>query len=109
MREVDENSVYVVVDKKIRARLTFDSPRWRVLNSVDVTDRVGRFFLDADLDSATYGVTLFAPDDPSGNSPATFHYQDSDGDGIVDIKRDWNTGTIYHLEGTPRWVEADSQ
>ena len=106
--KVDPNSVFGLRNGEVQLRLTFNSARHRVLESVGVSDSAGRAWLDIDLLNRRYSVNQYEPKDTGSSSQPRVTLSDTNGDGLVDRRSDWFEETIWCLEGQPSWASCDA-
>lgn len=98
------NSIYVSFGGLIRARFEFGDNELTVLTSTSVMDQSGRPWIEADIKDGNFIYNQFQDDE---QVDPVFSLRDRNGDGIPDIKVDWNLGQSYEAEGAFAWRRID--
>lgn len=101
--QLDPNSVLVLLGDLPRLRVTLKSDKEPAIASVGVTDEFGRWWVEANVEDGTHYVSEYPEDDRSLGAEPTVTYRDTDGDGILDYRLDWQTRTPYVLAAPPAW------
>lgn len=107
--QLEPDSIYVMLDRTLRARLDVAEGAGSRIKAAAFTDGVGRWWVDADLVHGTYNVTVYPRSDPNLNADPVATFKDSDGDGVVDTKIDWATHTTYTLASPPIWIPREGR
>ena len=103
LAELDSTSVYAVFNHTIRLRFTFRTEERLVLDSAGIYDSAGRPWFDVDVASNGHMINQYPENDSSRSASPEATLRDTDGDGIVDWKKDWETGDNSCAQNAVTW------
>jgi hypothetical protein len=103
MHKMEPNSVFVMIDGVMRARFTFASADRITVESIGVTDVLGRPWIEADLWNGQTLFNHYRPGQSSVDAEPDVTYIDSDGDYFPDRLKDWMSGVVSCSDATPNW------
>lgn len=103
MQDVDPHSVFAIVNGVVRARFTFQSGEGEIIDSVGLSDALGRPWVDLDFVSGRYMVNHYPSEQGSVVADPAVTYIDSDRDSLLDERKDWESGDVSCLERAPTW------
>lgn len=98
------NTIYVSSGGVIRARFEFGDSELTVLTTTTVMDEYGRPWIDASVNDGTFMYNQFVDDE---QEDPVFSLRDRNGNGIPDIKVNWNLGQSFEAEGDLAWRRID--
>lgn len=103
MQELEPNSVFAIVNGVQRARFTFRSGEHHIVESVGLTDALGRSWLDLDFLNGRNLINHYLVEQKAVNADYDVTYIDLDGDFLVDQRKDWVSGDVSCIDGVPKW------
>jgi len=103
MQDVDPNSVFAVVNGVQRARFTLGLGERCIVESVGVTDGLGRPWLNLDFLNGQNLINHYSAEHKAANADPDVTYIDWDGDFLPDQRKDWASGDVSCLDGVQKW------
>ena len=104
LRELEPYAVFAIIDNRVFARFTFADAARSALVSSALSDPQQRVAHRVDWQAGTYSVDVYDSDDTSPSAQPLATHLDRDGDGIVETRIDWTTGTWYCWKPQPQWT-----